>query len=127
MGAVISFFLSSIFHTSPLIVSPLRIMYLEAFSAQTTNSNTTITVQIIDNSQGQAVFSPNAITVKSGTQVTIVNHTKVRQLVFSNNPIVFLNLAPGASTSIIPQVSPERLKIYGSPLASLLITISMGP
>lgn len=33
MGVVISFFLSSIFHTSPLIVSPLRIMYLEAFSS----------------------------------------------------------------------------------------------
>ena len=95
--------------------------------AHTASSSTTITVHIIDNSQGLAVFSTNSITVKSGTQVTIVNSTTVRQIVFSINPIVFFVLAPGAAGTIIPQVSPERLKLYGSPQASLLITISMVP
>ena len=94
-------------------------------SAQTANSSTTITVQIIDNSQGQAVFSPSAITVKSGAQVSIVNHTAVTHFVF--NTLVFLRVAPGASVSIVPQFSPERLKIYGSSPSSLLITISPGP
>ena len=94
-------------------------------SAQTANSSTTITVQIIDNSQGQAVFSPSAIMVKSGTRVSIVNHTAVTQFVF--NTLVFLRVAPGASVSIVPMFPSERLKIYGSPTSSLLITISPGP
>jgi hypothetical protein len=108
-------------------LAALSFLAIGIANAQTANNNTTITVQIINNSQGQAVFSPNAITVKSGTQVNIVNHTRPRQLVFSNEPIVFLNLASGASASIIPQVSPERLKIYDSLPSSLLITISLGP
>jgi hypothetical protein len=94
-------------------------------SAQTANSSTTNAVQIIENSQGQAVFSQSAITVKSGTQVTIVNHTAVRQFVF--NTLVFVRLASGASVSITPQFTPERLKIYESSTSSLLITISPGP
>lgn len=93
--------------------------------AHTASSGTTITVQIIDNSQGQVVFSQSALTVKSGTQVSFVNHTAVTQFVF--NTLVFLRVAPGATASIIPQFSPERLKIYGSPTSSLLITISPGP
>jgi hypothetical protein len=55
-------------------------------NAQTANSSTTITVQIVNNAQGETVFSPNAITVKFVTQVTIVNHPKVRELVIDNDP-----------------------------------------
>lgn len=98
---------------------------LGSASAQTATTNATVTVQIIDNSLGQAVFSQSTLTITSGTQVTVVNHTAARQFVF--NTLVFVRLAPGASASLALQISPERFKIYESPISSLLITISPGP
>ena len=50
-------------------------------------------VKIIDNPG--AVFSPAAITVKSGTTVKIVNKTPYGRFIFTNHGTVFL--APGAA------------------------------
>jgi len=95
--------------------------------AQTTSSSTPITVHISDNLKGLAVFSPTQITIKVGASVTIVNSTKVRQVVFSTKPSVFFTLLPGASKAITPQFPQEQLALSSigpiGPGAILTITV----
>ena len=79
--------------------------------AQTTSSSTPIAVHISDNLKGLAVFSPTQITVKVGASVTIINSTKVRQVVFGTKPSVFFTLLPGASKAITPQFPQEQLAL----------------
>ena len=94
---------------------------------QTASTSTTNTVHISDNLNGLAVFSPNSITVKIGASVTIVNSTRVRQVVFGTKPSVFFTLLPGASKTIIPQFPQERLTLSSigpiGPGAILTITV----
>ncbi len=89
--------------------------------AQAASSSTPIAVHIL------AVFSPNSITVKIGASVTIVNSTKVRQVVFSTKPSVFFTLLPGASKTITPQFPQEQLALSSigpiGPGAILTITV----
>ena len=95
--------------------------------AQTASTSTTNTVHISDNLNGPAVFSPNSITVKIGASVTIINSTKVRQVVFGTKPSVFFTLLPGASKTITPQFPQERLTLSSigpiGPGAILTITV----
>jgi plastocyanin len=75
-------------------------------------STRTNTVHIRPDSNGSFAFSTTAITVKVGTSVTFVNNTKARQILFSNNPIVFLVLAPGQAQTITPQLGLEQIELY---------------
>ncbi len=95
--------------------------------AQAASSSTPIAVHISDNLKGLAVFSPTQITIKVGASVTIVNSTKVRQVVFSTKPSVFFTLLPGASKAITPQFPQEQLALSSigpiGPGAILTITV----
>ncbi len=95
--------------------------------AQTASSSTPIAVHISDNLKGLAVFSPTQITVKAGASVTIINSTKVRQVVFGTKPSVFFTLLPGASKTITPQFPQEQLALNSigpvGPGAILTITV----
>jgi hypothetical protein len=95
--------------------------------AQTASSSTPITVHISDNLRGLAVFSPTQITVKIGASVTIINSTKVRQVVSDTKSSVFFTLLPGASKTIIPQFPQEQLTLSSigpiGPGAILTITV----
>lgn len=93
----------------------------QASSSTQTGSITTTTVHIMPTASGSFAIKPGAITVKVGTTVTIVNNTSVRQIIFSNNPIVFLVFAPGQAETITPQVGQEQLHLYDT-LSSLNIT-----
>jgi hypothetical protein len=53
-------------------------------AAQTTSTTTTVVARIITNTQGRTVFSPSAITIKSGTPVRIVNKTAFMKILFVN-------------------------------------------
>jgi plastocyanin len=90
-------------------------------SAHTASSSTTVTVHIRPTVNGSFAIKPSAITVKVGTTVTIVNNTKVRQIIFSNNPIVFFVFSPGESDTITPQLGLEQIALYDT-LSSLTIT-----
>lgn len=73
-------------------------------------------VKIIDNPG--AVFSPNAITVKSGTTVKIVNKTPYTKLLFTNQGTV--RLAAGAFMTMTVTQS-QGVRICGG--GSLSITV----
>ena len=87
-------------------------------SAQTASTSTTTLVRIITNQQGGTVFSPAAITVKSGTPVKIVNKTPFSRILFTNQGIV--RLASGATLTIVPTQS-QGVGICGG--GSLSITV----
>ena len=71
-------------------------------SAQTVSSSTTTLVKIVANQQGGAVFSPTAITVKSGTPVKFVNKLSFRRFFTVNQRLT--SIAPNqAETFIITQ------------------------
>jgi hypothetical protein len=90
-----------------------------AASASQTNSTTTATVaRIVVNQQGQAVFSPNAISVTSGAPVRIVNKTPFTRFVSVNGQ--FFGLPPGASFRTNPTQS-EVARICGG--GTLTITV----
>ena len=95
--------------------------------AQTASSSTPIAVHISDNLKGLAVFSPTQITVKVGASVTIINNTKVSQVVFGTKPSVFFTLLPGASKAITPESPQEQLALSSigpiGPGAILTITV----
>ena len=89
-------------------------------SAQTASS-IGVTVHIRPTANGTFTIKPKAITVKVGTTVTFVNNTTVRQIIFSNNPIVFFVFSPGESFTITPQLGQEQIQLYDT-LSSLTIT-----
>jgi hypothetical protein len=95
--------------------------------AQTASSSTPIAVHITDNLKGLAVFSPTQITVKIGASVTIINNTKVSQVVSGTKSSVFFTLLPGASKAITPQFPQEQLALSSvgpiGPGAILTITV----
>ena len=91
-------------------------------STHTASSVMTSTVHIRPTANGSFAIIPNAITVKRGTTVTIINSTKVRQIVFSIDPEVFLLFPPVATRTVIPQVNQELLQLYNTQTA-LIITI----
>ena len=72
-------------------------------SAQTASTSTTVYVRIVVNQQGRSVFSPSAITVKSGTPVRITNRTLYNKIVFTNQGT--FDLAPGAFLTLTPTQS----------------------
>src|SRR5580700_2150495 len=90
-------------------------------SAHTASSSTTVTVHIRPAASGSFTIKPRAITVKVGTTVTFVNNTAVRQIIFSNNPIVFFVFSPGESFTITPQLGQEQIQLYDT-ASSLTIT-----
>jgi plastocyanin len=79
-------------------------------------AQTATVVKIIDNPG--AVFSPNAVTVKSGTVVKIVNKTPYSRILFVNGGIV--RLAAGAFMKMTPTQS-QSVGICGG--GSLSITV----
>lgn len=87
--------------------------------AQIANSGSATVARIVAPNQGRAVFSPAAITVKSGTTVKIVNKTPYTRIVFTNQGTY--DLAPGVSFKIIVTQS-QYARICGG--GSLTITVS---
>lgn len=83
-----------------------------------TASTTTVVVRIITNTQGVAVYSPSAITIKSGTPVKIVNKTAFTKILFVEGSVV--RLASRASMTKTPAGS-ETFGICGG--GSLTITV----
>jgi plastocyanin len=76
----------------------------------TSTSSTTTFVRIVTNSQGGAVFSPSAITVKSGAAVRITNRTAFARFVVAEG---FLHrIGPGQGFTINPAQS-EQVGICG--------------
>jgi hypothetical protein len=71
-------------------------------AAQAASGSTTTTARMVTNSAGGAVFSPSAITVKSGSSVRLVNKTTFSRIVFADRVI---RLNPGASYSFVPAQS----------------------
>ena len=71
-------------------------------SAQAASGSTTTVARMVTNSQGGLVFSPSAITVKSGSLVKIVNKTAFSRIVFADR-VVRIN--PGTSYSFVPAQS----------------------
>ena len=71
-------------------------------SAQAASGSTTTVARMVTNSQGGAVFSPSAITVKAGGLVKLVNRTTFSRIVFADRVI---RLNPGASYSFAPAQS----------------------
>ena len=71
-------------------------------SAQTASTSTTTVARMVINSQGGIVFSPSAITVKSGSLVKIVNKTIYSRIVFADRVV---RIAPGMAYSFVPAQS----------------------
>jgi hypothetical protein len=86
---------------------------------QTTGSTTVTVARIVVNQQGATVFSPSAITVKSGATVKIVNKTSFTKILFLIGGIQ--HLLPGAALRINPTQS-EVVGICGG--GSLTITVA---
>ena len=81
-----------------------------AMTRQATSTGTTTFVRIVTNSQGGAVFSPSAITVKSGAAVRITNRTTFTRFVVAEG---FLHrIGPGQGFTITPAQS-EQVTICG--------------
>jgi plastocyanin len=74
-------------------------MTRSANAAQSASSSTAVVSRIIINKSGALVYSPSAITVKSGTTVKIVNKTAFRRILFMSQGVAYLN--PAASMAII--------------------------
>jgi plastocyanin len=88
-----------------------------ALASPTGNAQKAMTVaKIIDNPG--AVFSPNAVTVKSGTVVKIVNKTPYSRLIFTEHGSVYLTA--GASMKMTVTQS-QSVSICGG--GSLSITV----
>jgi plastocyanin len=88
-------------------------------SAQTTSGTTATVSRIVTNSQGGAVFSPSAITIKSGTPVRIVNKTAFARFLVINGQLFRLN--SGTSMTITPVQSQTVFICGGS--GTLTITV----
>jgi hypothetical protein len=71
-------------------------------SAQAASSGTSTVSRIVTNSQGGAVFSPSAITIKSGSFLKIVNKTTFSRIVFADRVV---RLAPGGTYTFVPAQS----------------------
>jgi hypothetical protein len=84
-------------------------------SSQTASNSTTTVVRIMSRS----TISPNAITVKSGARVRIVNKSPGNLLVFYNQGSKVL--APGAALTLFPTVSQSVTICAG---ATLTITVA---
>ena len=74
-------------------------------ATQTASSNSSIVARIIDNQQSGFVFSPNAITVTSGTPVRIVNKTPFAVFFHETSNGRLLHLFSGASLPRNPSKS----------------------
>ena len=102
-------------------------------SAQTTNhakSSAIVSgngmVHISDNQVGMAVFTPDKITIRLGSSLTLINSTKVTQTVVSNS-VVVVKLAPGAKATIT-ELKPGLLQfiLLSNTSATLNITVTFG-
>jgi hypothetical protein len=87
--------------------------------AQTTSTTTATVVRLIVNQQGAIVFSPNAITITSGTPVRIVNKTPYARFLVVNGRL--FRLLSGAALRITPTQS-EVVSICGGG-GTLTITV----
>jgi len=85
----------------------------------TSCTTTAVVVRLIVNQQGAIVFSPNAITIKSGTPVRIVNKTPYGRFLVVNGQL--FHLLPGAALRITPTQS-EVVSICGGG-GTLTITV----
>ena len=88
-------------------------------AAQTASTGTTTFVRIIIKKQGQLVFSPSAISVKSGAPVRITNRTTFTKFLVVEGQLH--RLGPGTGLTINPTQS-EQASICGSG-ATLTITV----
>src|SRR5215469_1039484 len=86
---------------------------------QTTSTTTATVSRIIINTQGQTVFSPNAITVTSGAPVRIVNKTPFTKFLVVSGRL--FALASGTALRINPTQS-EVVSICGGG-GTLTITV----
>lgn len=83
-------------------------------------------VNISDNQNGKAVFSPNQITVQLGTSLTITNSTKVTQIVVRGS-VVIAKLAPGAHVSImLDKPGFLQFSLLSNANSTLNITVTFG-
>lgn len=72
-----------------------------AMTRQAASTSTTTFVRIVTD-QRYSVFSPSAITVKSGASVKITNTTASELEVRTYSPQTFYNLSSGAGLTITP-------------------------
>jgi len=89
-----------------------------AQAAGSSTTTTTVTSRIINNSVGQAVFSPSTVTVKTGNSVKIVNKTAFSRILFVGGSVV--RLASGASMTIVPNQS-QTVGICGGGGLSIVV------
>lgn len=82
------------------------------------SSTTTTTSRIVTNTAGRAVFSPAAVTVKSGTVVRIVNRTTYTRFLFTS--VGFISLAPATSMTLTV-TQTQYVRICGG--GALTITV----
>lgn len=90
-----------------------------ALTRQTASAGTTTFVRIISNKQSASVFSPSAITVKSGATVRITNRTAFGRFVVVGGQL--FHLLPGQGLTTNPTQS-EQVTICGGG-GSLTITV----
>lgn len=90
----------------------------DAQAASSSTTTTTVTSRIINNSVGQAVFSPSTVTVKAGNSVKIVNKTAFSRILFVGGSVV--RLASGASMTIVPNQS-QTVSICGGGGLSIVV------
>ena len=84
------------------------------------------TVTISVNQSGQAVFSPNKITVQLGTSLVIVNSTKVTQTVVREG-VVVAKLASGAQASVmLDKPGFVQFTLLSNKSATLSVTVTFG-
>ena len=76
-----------------------------AMTRQAASTSTTTYVRIVFNRQGATVFSPSAITVKSGAAVRITNRTAFGKFVVAEGGLY--HLAPGRGFTIFPTQSQQ--------------------
>ena len=75
------------------------------------SSSTTTFVRIVTNSQGATVFTPSAITVKSGAAVRITNRTAFTRFVVAEGTL--RRVGPGQGFTINP-IQSDQVSICGS-------------
>jgi plastocyanin len=92
-----------------------------AMTRQAASTGTTTFVSIVSQ-QRFFVFSPSAITVKSGASIRITNRTAFELEVRTMSPQTFYNLAPGAGLTITPTQS-EVVRVCGGYGGELTITV----
>lgn len=84
-------------------------------------SSTTVVSRIVYTTQKGFHFSPNALTVASGTTVKIVNATTHNELLYSSSQGTYLSLPAGSSMKVI--VTQSQSFVFVCRPGSLTITV----